>query len=58
MQDIGTHDMQFGTEKVSRTEIDEVSERLDERGVHRPIKEGLEDDGADDLTDDERPTKQ
>ena len=52
--DIHPHDLNFVETNRSAEEIQTCSERLDERGAHRPIKDGLEDDGmAQALAEDE-----
>ena len=46
-------DLPFKHELRSKHEIQVVSEAIDERGVHRAIKDGLEDDGVANLSDEE-----
>ena len=38
--------------QTTEQEIENISNRLDEKGVHLPIKDGLEYDGEDNLSDD------
>ena len=40
-------DLDFARKPCEASEVRQVSESLDERGVHRPIKDGLEDDGQE-----------
>ena len=46
----------FDTQSTaSEDAVEETSRQLDERGIHRPIKDGLENDGKDTLSDDDDP---
>ena len=38
--------MSFEPERVAHVTVEEASTRLDEKGVHRPIKDGLEQDAS------------
>ena len=53
MADIRLEDLEFAEENQSRQEIDWVSTNLDEKGIHRPIKDGLGDDGRGTLSEEE-----
>ena len=51
IRDVNTDDM-FPVEVPSIGEVDAVSAKLDEKGIHRPIKDGLDDDGMGTLSAD------
>ena len=46
-------DIDFGGKPPGASEVQRVSEALNERGIHRPIKDGLEDDGKEHLEPDD-----
>ena len=52
IRDVNTDDM-FPVEVPSIGEVDAVSAKLDEKGIHRPIKDGLDDDGMGTLSAEE-----
>ena len=54
LTDIRADDMSFVPERVARDTVEETSTQLDEKGVHRPIKDGLEQDGLEHLSEDEK----
>ena len=54
LTDIRAEGMSFAQERVTRDTVEETSTQLDEKGVHRPIKDGLEQDGLEHLSEDEK----
>ena len=54
MTDIRADDMSFVPERVARDTVEETYTQLDEKGVHRPIKDGLEQNGLEHLSEDEK----
>ena len=53
LTDIRDEDMPFAQERITRDTVEETSTQLDEQGVHRPIKDGLVQDGREHLSEDE-----
>ena len=53
LTDIRAEDMSFAQERITRDTVEETSTQPDERGVHRPIKDGLVQDGREHLSEDE-----
>ena len=53
LTDIRAEDMSLAQERITRDTVEETSTQLDEQGVHRPIKDGLVQDGREHLSEDE-----
>ena len=53
LQDARIQDLCFKNDRRSSEDTEEESKRIDEVGVHLPIKDGLNDDGRDTLSEEE-----